>query len=84
MKRNRLLLGMAALLAAGGLWITRTSWREDAVQKLDDGAGAGTRGGGSGPGQMENRHAPPDPIRKFRDLTPEERVKRARQGPIGG
>src|SRR5438270_14056752 len=33
------------------------------------------------PGQMLR---PPDPSRKFRELTPEQRVKLARQGPIGG
>jgi len=39
------------------------------------------------PGQILDspaRLAPPDPTRKFWELTPEQRVQRARQGPIGG
>ena len=87
MKRRLLFLAIAALLAAGGLWLARTAGRTDAVDKSSMGAGFKTPQGGPTPGQMLNspaRLAPPDPIRRFRELTPEQRVKLARQGPIGG
>lgn len=87
MRKKYLCSLMAVLLAAGGLWLAWVSWR------VDDTRAAGAEGGlspqtrGSENGQVLEapaRLAPPDPNRKFRNLTPEERVKLARQGPIGG
>lgn len=90
MKRKYLFLGIVAvLLAAGGWWFARTNSRTEAVRQSSEEVSVESPSGGaeSEPGQMikpPGPHAPPDPIRKFRDLTPEQRVKLARQGPIGG
>ena len=72
-----------ALLAAGGLWLGRASWRTHAVQKSSAVAGFESAEGETNPGQKVNaraRLAPPDPARRFRDFTPEQRVEFARQG----
>jgi hypothetical protein len=81
MKRRRLLLAVAALLAAGGLWIGGRWMTEGASHESSRGTGNETPNGGPQSGQM---HQPPNPNRKFEKLTPEERVKLARRGPIGG
>jgi hypothetical protein len=81
MKPKHLFIALAALLAAGGLWLGRTAWRTHAFHKSSTGAGLKTPDGQPTPGQMLR---PPDPNRRFRELTPEERVRLARQGPIGG
>jgi hypothetical protein len=81
MKSKHLFLAIAALLAAGGLWLARTGRRahEDTKSSMD--VSVKTPREQPKPGQMLR---PPDPNRRFRDLTPEERVKLARRGPIGG
>jgi hypothetical protein len=87
MKRKHLLLAISALLAAGGLWLATAAWRADVVHKSGTGVGVKTPSDRSKPGEMLNppaRLAPPNPNRRFQDLTPEERVQRARRGPIGG
>ena len=109
MKTKHLFLAIAALLAAGGLWLAWSAWRTHAFHKSsmsvsvkmphgqalapssirDDlrrvsGPEAGpenSRPSSPKPGQMLQ---PPNPNRRFQDLTPEQRVKLARQGPIGG
>ena len=81
MKAKHLSLAIAALLAAGGLWLARTAWRAHASQKSSVDVGFKKPHGPPKPGQMLR---PPDPNRKFWELTPEQRVKLARQGPIGG
>jgi hypothetical protein len=81
MKRKHLFLAIAALVAAGGLWLARTSWRTHALDKSSMDVSVKMPGGGPNPGQM---HQPPNPIRKFEKLTPEQRVQHARKGPIGG
>jgi hypothetical protein len=81
MKAKHLFLAIAALLAAGGLWLSWTAWRTHAFHKSSMGLSVKMPHDGPKPGQMLR---PPDPNRKFRELTPEERVKLARQGPIGG
>jgi hypothetical protein len=81
MKRKHLFLATAALLAAGGLWLARTAWRTHAPHKSSMGVSVEIPRGGPKPGEMLQ---PPNPNRKFQDLTPEQRVKLARQGPIGG
>lgn len=81
MKRKPLFLAMVALLAAGGLWLARTAWRTQAFDRSSRAVGNSAPPSNSQPGQMLQ---PPDPNRRFRDLTPEERVQRARKGPIGG
>ena len=83
MKRRHLFLATAALLAAGGLWLVRSGWRTHALQKSSMGMGFKMPHGPPKPGQMLNwpaRLAPPDPTRRFRDFTPEQRVQFARQG----
>jgi len=114
MKTKYLFLAIAALLAAGGLWLARGAWRTrtHAFHKSSMGVsvkmprgpnfdpnspaslpGASQTGAAPDPdnqpkpGQMLHtpaRLAPPDPNRKFWELTPEQRVLLARQGPIGG
>jgi len=107
MKAKHLSLAIAALLAAGGLWLARGAWRTrtHAFHKSSMGVsvkmprgpnfdpnspaslpGASQTGAAPDPdnqpkpGQMLR---PPDPTRKFWELTPEQRVQRARH-PIGG
>ena len=80
MKRKHLFLTMAALLAAGGLWLARSAWRAHLQRATLDIPNA-TLAGRTKPGQML---LPPNPNRRFQDLTPEQRVQLARQGPIGG
>jgi len=80
MKAKHLSLAIAALLAAGGLWFARSAWRTHAFHKSSMGVGFKTPHGPPKPGQMLR---PPDPTRRFRELTPEQRVKLARQ-PQGG
>ncbi len=81
MKAKPLSLALAALLAAGGLWLARPAWRTQSPQKappkatLD--AGFKTPDGRPEPGQMLR---PPNPNRLFEDFTPEQRVQFARQG----
>lgn len=80
MKRKHF-LAIAALLVAGGLWFARAPWNTLPFHKSGMGVGIKTPKGQPTPGQMLR---PPDPNRRFRDLTPEERVRLARKGPIGG
>lgn len=85
MKRKHLFLAIAALLAAGGLWLARSSSRSDdsAVQKsAADSAFKNPSDNPISP-QMTNpapQLAPPDPTRVFREFTPEQRVEFARKG----
>jgi len=83
MKRKYLFVAVAALLAAGGLWFARSTWRTHAYQKSSMGADFNTPDGTPKPGQMLNRPArlaPPVPNRRFTDFTPEQRVEFARKG----
>jgi hypothetical protein len=83
MKRKHLFLAIAALLAAGGLWLARSAWRTHAFHKSSMGVGFKTPDGSPDPGQMLNppaRLAPPDPSQRFIDFTPEQRVQQARKG----
>ncbi len=91
MKAKHLFLAIAALLAAGGLWLARSAWRTHAFHKSSMGFGFETPQGhessmGVGfkrpqgqpkPGQMPR---PPEPNRRFTDFTPEQRVEFARKG----
>jgi len=81
MKAKQLSLAIAAVLAVGGLWFARTAWRTHASPKASLGVGLEAPHGQTKPGQMLR---PPNPNRRFEKLTPEERVRLARQGPIGG
>ena len=76
MKRKRLSLSIAALLAVSGLWLAQSPWPMRALHKMSKIVGSKTPDGEPSPGQMLR---PPDPNRKFRDLTPEQRVQLARQ-----
>ncbi|HTG43803.1 MAG TPA: hypothetical protein VK633_04665 [Verrucomicrobiae bacterium] len=88
MKRKHLFLALAALLAAGGLWLARSARPSDgsASRKSSTGLGFKTPSGQSQPGQMLNSSnhgqmlAPPNPARRFTDFTPEQRVEFARKG----
>jgi hypothetical protein len=88
MKAKHLFLAIAALLAAGGLWLARSTWRSDhsalpksstdaAFKRPSDGPKAGQMLQPPKPGQMLR---PPDPSRRFTDFTPEQRVEFARKG----
>ena len=82
MKAKHLSLAMAALLAAGGLWFAWSACRTHAFQKSTMGVSFKTQNGRPKSGQMLR---PPDPIRKFWELTPEQRVQQARQpNGVGG
>jgi hypothetical protein len=76
MKRKHLFLAIAALLAAGGLWLAWAAWRAHTFHKSNMAIGIKTPHGRPKPDQMLR---PPDPTRRFRELTPEQRVKLARQ-----
>ena len=83
MKAKHLFLAIAALLAAGGLWLARSAWRTHRPLVTSDipnatmGVGFKTPHGQPKPGQMLR---PPDPSRRFTDFTPEQRVQFARKG----
>jgi hypothetical protein len=77
MKAKRLFLVIVALLAAGGLWFARSAWRTPTFHKSSMGVGLETLHNQPKPGQMLR---PPDPSRRFRDFTPEQRVEFARKG----
>jgi hypothetical protein len=77
MKAKHLSLAIAALLAAGGLWLARSAWRTHAFYKSSIGVGFKTPPDPPKPGQMLR---PSDPNRRFTDFTPEQRVQFARQG----
>ena len=84
MRRKHWFLVIAALLAAGGLWVGRKMWRAEhsgtaepaipSVQAADSQIKPGQTN--SAPPRLE----PPDPARRFRDFTPEQRVEFARKG----
>ncbi len=80
MKAKHLFLAMAVLLAAGGWWFGRTAGRTPVSHKSGRDVGSNTPDVRPKPGPMLR---PPDPIRKFWELTPEQRVQHARQ-PQGG
>jgi hypothetical protein len=83
MKAKHLSLAIAALLGAGGLWLTRSAWRTPMFHKSSMDVGSQAPHGPPKPGQMLNspaRLAPPDPNRRFADFTPEQRVQFARKG----
>jgi hypothetical protein len=85
MKRKYLVLPIAALIVAGGLWLARSSRRLDhsEVQKSSMETDSKTPSNGSRPGEMHNHPghlAPPNPTRRFTDFTPEQRVEFARKG----
>lgn len=86
MKAKPLSLAVVALLAAGGVWLAHAAWRahrQPVASEMKSGMDAGPDSPTDGPkpGQLLR---PPDPDRRFRDLTPEQRVQLARRGPIGG
>ena len=89
MKRKRLFMVIAVLLAAGGLWFARTAWRTSAAGESSTAEASSGSAGlemsycESMPGEGSNsrpRLAPPDPARKFMEFTPEQRVEFARRG----
>lgn len=77
MKAKHLFVAIAVLLAAGGLWLARSTWRNQASSKENLEVGSKTSSGPPKPGEMLR---PPDPTRRFRDFTPEQRVEFARKG----
>jgi hypothetical protein len=85
MKRKHLFLALAAVLVAAGLWFARSGSRseESAFQTSGKDVGFNSPSDDRNSGQMTNpaaRLAPPDPTRKFREFTPEQRVEFARKG----
>ena len=77
MKAKHLSLAIAALLAAGALWLAWSAWRTHSFYKSSMGVGLNTPHGPPKPGQMLR---PPEPNRRFTDFTPEQRVEFARKG----
>lgn len=87
MKRKHRLLAlvaMAALLAAGAFWFTRPGRGPDlSASSPSLTEPSPVLEGQPGPDQTNNprpRLAPPDPTRRFREFTPEQRVQQARKG----
>lgn len=84
MKRKHLSLAVVALIVAGGLWLARTGSRTVAPEKFSVETLEGQlKSDESKPGQMGNqrtRLAPPNPSRRFKEFTPEQRVEFARKG----
>ena len=72
------------LLAAAGLWLARSSRdSDDTASTISTSEGQQTADANFQPGQTNGfspQHAPPDPTRRFRDFTPEQRVEFARKG----
>ena len=77
MKAKPLSLATAALLAAGGLWFARSTWRTHTFHKSAIGVDTKTPQDPTNHGRMLR---PPVPNRRFTDFTPEQRVQFARQG----
>lgn len=86
MKAKPLFLVTAALFAAGGAWLGWTAWRAHRQPVALETLPAMDVGSGLPDGQPTPAHMlrPPNPNRRFEDLTPEQRVRLARKGPIGG
>jgi hypothetical protein len=86
MKRKHWFLAIAALLAAGGLWLARSGRPLDNIASGESSTGAAVERASAQPGETLNSsnrvqmHAPPDQTRKFREFTPEQRVEFARKG----
>lgn len=107
MKRKQLILGVAALLVAGGFWFARSAWSTDSSTESNTAVDfertraqtqneprpspadsrmssrIKTPEGEGSTGEMDHspaRLAPPDPTRRFREFTPEQRVEFARKG----
>lgn len=84
MKRKHLFLGLALLLAAGGLWLARSGrGPENTRSEKPRTPYSQVLGGETLLGQTNNPRpllAPPDQTRRFRDFTPEQRVQQARKG----
>ena len=73
-----------ALIVAGGLWLSRRHWTAPipSVSSPMDSGVPRLHGGERRAVEPDPVPRPPDPDRKFRDLTPEERVGLA-QNPRG-
>jgi hypothetical protein len=90
MKRKHLFLAIAALLAASGLWFSRSNFRSDQSASHNSTTDLGlktpqsTMGADSKTPQDESnprqRLLPPNQTRRFTDFTPEQRVEFARRG----
>lgn len=76
MKSKRLSLAIAALLAAGGMWFAWSAWHKPESQPSKGSTEVKNPSGNPEPG---HKLLPPDQTRKFLEMTPEERVKLARQ-----
>jgi hypothetical protein len=73
------------VLAAGGLWFVRLTWRSEDSVRQESSANVDVKNASAGtqPGQILNgpgRLAPPDQTLRFREFTPEQRVEFARKG----
>ena len=86
MKAQPLFLAIAALLVAVGTWLGWTAWRAHRQSVTSESSKNVDVGPGVPDGQPTPPHllSPPNPNRRFEDLTPEQRVRRARKGPVGG
>jgi hypothetical protein len=86
MKAKHLFLAIAALLVAVGTWLGWAAWRTDRQSVTSESSTNMDVGSGLPDGRPTPPHLlrPPNPNRRFEDLTPEQRVQRARKGPVGG
>lgn len=94
MKSKQLLLVIGLFLVAGGLWYGRTALQTRDSEDSGPGAGATNHdvsgrdvraGNTNGQPTPDNGLRPPDELRKFRDLSPEQRVRRAKNpNGVGG
>lgn len=81
MRRKPLSLALAALLLAGGGWWAQGVWRahrKSVATVIRSNLGIGPKATTDG-SQPTRTLRPPDPDRRFRDLTPEQRVELARK-----
>ncbi len=76
MKAKHRFLAIVVLLAIGGSWFGWTTLRKQESSKSSVGVGVETPPGPPTPGQTLR---PPDPNRRFREMSPEERVQFARR-----
>ena len=84
MKTKSLFPGLAALAAIAGIWFGWSAARARSHSVTPDahvaeGADLRTEATASPPSLR-----PPNPNRRFEKLSPEERVRLARKGPVGG
>ncbi len=84
MKTKPLFLGLAALAAVAGIWFAWSASRTRSQTVTPSAPVADGAEPPDGATASPPSLRPPNPNRRFEKLSPEERVRLARKGPVGG